>query len=144
MSVLTRQCGALFATALIGVVTAVGGCAASSTVDARTEALRWEYREQLLLATRAINEADLEQAKVHVERARSRAHNFEQERKVDGLEHLIAGAEALREGEAARVRAEWSQIEDPALSREVRIRARAIGIEVPASPQPIAGKESQE
>ncbi len=134
---------ALAAAAMLASAGVSVGCS-STSVDPQAEAARWEYQEQLLLATQAVNSTDLEQARVHVEKARARAFNFEQQRKVDSLERLIAGAEALREGDAARARAEWAQIEDPALNREVRRKANQIGIEVPTSPPEIAGKERGE
>jgi len=129
---------------VIGVFLGAGvsACSGSGSVDPTAEARRWEFREQLILATRAINQADLDQAKLHVQKARSRAFNFEQQRQVEGLTHLIAGAEALRQGDGARARSEWSQIEDPALLREVRGKARAIGIEV--TPDAVANRAEQE
>jgi len=134
---------ALGAAAILATAALSSGCS-SPSVDPQTEALRWEFREQLVLATQAINSTDLEQARAHVEKARVRAFNLEQQRKVDSLERLIAGAEALREGDAERARAEWARIEDPALNREVRRKANQIGIEVPATPTEIAGKERGE
>lgn len=130
-----RTHAAVHALILLAVVSAgtlaPAGCSSSPAVDPQTEARRWEFREQLILATRAINNADLEQARIHTSNAQARAATFEQNRKVEGLMRLIAGAEALRDGDADRARDEWARIEDPDLSREVRVKARNIGIDIP-------------
>lgn len=122
---------------------AVAGCGSSPKLDPQAEAMRYEFREQMILATRAFSDDNLEETKLHVARAKGRAFNFEQQRKVESFEHLVAGAEALRNGDADTARSEWSRIQDPALNREVRAKARDIGIDVPAVDATVAEKESQ-
>lgn len=114
----------------------MAGCHAAPSAESKA-AGGSDYRtfqEQLLLSTRAINAGDLELARVHLDEAGAAADNAKQLRKVDSLEQLITGAEALLGGEPDRARDEWSRIEEPHLSREVRHKARLIGMDVPMEP----------
>lgn len=140
-SVAQRVCRGGMAVVLPAVLM-LGACqSASKTSEADAEALRWQYREQVLLATQAINEGNLKQAKEHVRSARGKAFSRTQQRKLQSLESLIAGAEALRSGDGSMAAAEWSQIRDPSLLAEVREKARRIGVDVPESP--VDEKEEQ-
>lgn len=91
----------------------------------------WQYQDQLILATEAINAGDLTVAKEHLAKADVAAASPGQNRKVRSLERLVAGTEALMAGEPDRARAEWAGIEEPHLKREVRHKARLIGMDVP-------------
>ncbi len=93
--------------------------------------LHSQYRDHLTYATEALNEGDLEKAKSHLDRAGAFATNPKQNRKVRSLKRLVAGTEALMAGEPDTARAEWAQIEDPHLNREVRHKARLIGMDIP-------------
>ncbi|MEE8519287.1 MAG: hypothetical protein V3S98_09205, partial [Dehalococcoidia bacterium] len=86
------------------------------------------------LSTEAINAGDLERARAYLREAQTVAANPSQARKVQSLEHLILGAEALRDGDPMLTRVEWSKIDEPSLSREVRHKARLFGIHVPIVP----------
>ncbi len=127
--------------ALVAVALAPLGCASARSKNERNDAIRAEFRDRLVLACEAINRSDLEQATEHVDAARERAVGAEAELKVESLEHVIAGAEALRAGDVEATRDAWSRIEDPALQREVRASARLIGIDLPAAPQAVASRE---
>jgi hypothetical protein len=129
--------------ALLPALLLLGACQSASKqeADADAEALRWQFREQVLLATQAINNGDLNQAKKHVRSAKGKAFSRSQQRKIQSLESLIAGAEALREGDGSMAAAEWSQIQDPSLQAEVRKKARRIGVDVPENP--VNEKEEQ-
>jgi hypothetical protein len=121
----------LYVMACLGWIGLLVGCQARPSVDVSAETLRWEYQEQMILATRAIQADRLEQAKVHLAAARAKAFTFHQERKVESLERLIAGAEALRSGNGEAAREHWARIADPTLNSEVRSKAKLIGIDVP-------------
>lgn len=97
------------------------------------------FRQNIVAATEAIQRGDLEQAEVHLADARPLAQTPEQQRKVRSLESLIAGAEAMMQGDGLTASAYWSRIEDPYLRRQVRRQARSIGIQVPISPVASAG-----
>jgi len=127
---------------LIMALSAAGGCSGSPSTG-EVQAIRFEFRTQLVQATQAINEGEFERARGHLERARSRAINEELERKVTSLEHLIDGAEALRSGDADLARSEWLQIRDPALRREVAEKARQIGIDLESSNAAFAREEGR-
>jgi hypothetical protein len=93
-----------------------------------------EFRQQLSLSVASINSGDLEAARAQLRDARAAAAAPAQVRKVDSLEQLIDGAEALRAGDLDGARAAWSRIQEPQLGREVRHKARLIGVEVPMVP----------
>ncbi len=87
---------------------------------------------QLLTAsTQALGAGDLELARQYLDQARAVAATPEQQVKVDSLDRLIDGTEALRAGDPDGARSAWSQIQEPHLSREVRHKARLIGLDVP-------------
>ena len=119
--------------ALVGLVL-LGGCQSGQKAEEQEAALRWQFQEQAIRCTQAIQAGDLEQARVHLSAAKAKALWHEQERQVQSLEKLIAGAEALMTGDGALARAEWSRIEDPRLSREVRVKAKLIDVDVPLMP----------
>lgn len=88
-------------------------------------------------STASIGRGDLDAAKAELAEAKGHASGFHQRRQVRSLADLIAGAEALMAGEVERARAAWSRIEDPRLQREVRIKAKAMGIHVPLQSTPV-------
>ena len=89
------------------------------------------FREKLTLTAQSINAGDLDTARLQLTRTRATVATPRQLQKVDDLELLIVGAEALREGKPDGARTAWGQIEEPHLRREVRHKARLIGLEVP-------------
>jgi len=107
------------------------GCASPPIADTAAVASRSQFREPLTASTRAIAFGDLAQARQHLGQARAAATGHGQQVKVQSIEHLIAGTEALMVGDADGARTAWAQIEEPHLSREVRHKARLIGIDVP-------------
>ncbi len=115
------------------VVVGAGGCAATPSAEQSAADYR-QFSEQLNLSTLAINAGDLEQARVSLKAAASSATRPAQKQKVQSLDHLIAGAEALRSGDPEGARNEWSRIEEANLAREVRHQARLIGLDVPMVP----------
>jgi hypothetical protein len=87
---------------------------------------------QLLTAsTQALGAGDLELARQYLDQARAVTVTPAQQVKVDSLDRLIDGTEALRAGDPDGARMAWSQIQEPHLSREVRHKARLIGLDVP-------------
>ncbi len=107
------------------------GCASPPIADTAAVASHNRFQEPLTASTRAIAAGDLEQARQYLGQARAAAANHHQQVKVESIEHLIAGTEALMVGDPDRARTAWAQIEEPHLSREVRHKARLIGIDVP-------------
>ena len=119
-------------TLLLAAVIGLAGCA--TTPRAQTESAvtsHQAFRDQLALTTQAINAGDLDEAKLRLSRTRTTVTTPRQVEKVGGLEMLIVGAEALRAGDPDGARAAWAKIEEPKLRREVRHKARLIGLEVP-------------
>jgi hypothetical protein len=108
------------------------GCAAGPAADSAPAVVDHQaFRDQLARTAQAVNAGDLEEAKSQLRQARSSTTTTRQAQKVEGLEQLIAGAEALRAGDPEGARSAWARIEEPHLRREVRHKARLIGLEVP-------------
>ena len=109
----------------------LSGCASPPNADTAAVASRNRFQEPLAASTRAIAAGDLDKARQYLVQARAAAADHHQQVKVDSVEHLIDGTEALMVGDPDRARTAWAQIEEPHLSREVRHKARLIGIDVP-------------
>jgi len=123
------RCALALATAVV-----LAGCH-TTTVDPNAGArAQVAFDEQLGMAAQAINVGDLHSARDFVREARAAATTARDHQKVESLDHLISGAEALRTGDPDGARAEWSRIEEPRLAREVRHKARMIGVDVPMEP----------
>ena len=119
-------------TLLLAAVAVLTGCAAGGPAD--TESVTADvgaFRDQLALTTQAINAGALDEAKMQLSRTRATVRSPRQVQKVDDLHLLIVGAEAMRAGDPVGARTAWAQIEEPHLRREVRHKARLIGLEVP-------------
>lgn len=116
---------------LLAAVAVMSGCHGCAAVDPAGAAV---FRQQLSLAAASINAGDLEIARAQLRDARAVAGAPAEVRKVDSLEQLIDGADALRAGDLDGARAAWSRIQEPQLGREVRHKARLIGVEVPRVP----------
>jgi hypothetical protein len=117
---------------LLAVAILLTGCATAIPDEGGLNEIHNEaFIDHLTLTTEAINAGDLDQAKARLGRARAATATARDVQKVDGLEHLIAGAEALRSGNPEGAKSAWAQIEEPRLRREVRHKARLIGLEVP-------------
>ncbi len=126
-----RGWGRLLLPSLVAVAIFPGGCASPPNADTAAAAGRSRFQEPLTASTRAIAAGDLEQARHYLGQARVAATDHDQQVKVDSIAHLIAGTEALMVGDADRARTAWAQIEEPHLCKEVRHKARLIGIDVP-------------
>ena len=100
----------LVGTLALVMLLGLGGCQSASRLDAMEAANRTAFNQKLAASTQAIQAGDLQQAKVHLEAARSKAAGYEQNRKVQSLAQLIGGAEALIDGNAATASTQWSQI----------------------------------
>jgi len=112
-------------------VTMLTGCATPPTADTAAVTSHQQFQEPLAASTQAIAAGDLVGARAYLGQARAVAAGHDQQVKVESIEHLIAGTEALMVGDPDRARTAWAQIEEPHLGREVRHKARLIGIEVP-------------
>lgn len=129
----------LSALCVLGTATWLAGC--QSTGSQAWEELRagryQNFQTNLTLTTEAINAGELAQAREHLKGTERLASSAAQRRKVQSLEQLIDGAEALRDGDPDKARIAWAQIEEPRLRREVRHKARLIGMDVPRTPSEI-------
>ena len=122
-------------TLLLATVALLTGCAAGPAASPEPVVVDHQaFRNQLVRTTQAVNAGDLETAKAQLRRARAATTTTRQAQKVDDLHLLIVGAEALRVGNPVGARTAWAQIEEPHLRREVRHKARLIGLEVPMGP----------
>lgn len=93
------------------------------------------FQNNLAASMEAVNAGDLQGAKQSLEAGCGCAKEYEQKRLCSSMEELIAGAEAMMAGNVAQAKTAWSKIEDPQLSREVRVKASAVmGLEVPMVP----------
>lgn len=117
------------------------GCSNSTKASLKLERQTAECHRQVVLCTQAIGAGDLAQAAEHLAMAEAQATSFEQRRQVQSLGKLLEGAEALMAGDGLAASQAWSQIEDPQLSREVRIKAQLIGMDVPLNPAPALAQE---
>jgi outer membrane biogenesis lipoprotein LolB len=126
------RCGAplFFAATLV-----LAGCFSMSKTDhgARNGTYYRTYQDQIVQCTQAINAGDLALARVHLDQARAVALSAKQQRKVNSLDYLIDGTAALMSGDPDGARLAWAKIDEPHLSREVRHKARLIGMDVPMS-----------
>jgi len=113
---------------LIVAVVFLPGCQSGQKA---TRAGQERFRQNVSACTQAIRAGDLADAKALLAKADDDARSFDQKRKTQSLGGLIDGAEALMDGNAQLARAKWSQIEDPLLGREVRVKANLIGMDVP-------------
>ena len=104
-----------------------------TAADLRREA----FQEHLTLSAMAVNGGALDEARDHLDHAREAAFSPSQRAKVDSLAHLIDGAETLMTGDVGATESHWSQIEDPALRRELEAEAAGAGIQ-------LAGSEAME
>ncbi|MBL4699858.1 MAG: hypothetical protein JKX85_01240 [Phycisphaeraceae bacterium] len=107
------------------------GCSSTQKVDlARQERFQTALRQ----CTKAINKGDLDNAQTHLAKVNKNALNHSEKRKAQSLTKLVAGAQALVDGDAKLARNEWSNIADPRLARQVRTRAKLIDVTVPLQP----------
>ncbi len=116
---------------LIMLVSVLSGCSSTPLVEGEAEAL---YRMRMRAAADAIAQAELETARIHLTEARSLAMTERQVERVESLEKLRGGAAAMMEGNVEAARVQWSQIEDPDLSNQVRRLAGNMGVSVPTTP----------
>lgn len=94
------------------------------------------FREQMDKGIESVQAGDLEMAQLHVDSVRPCAKTFNQKRMVESMDGLISGAEAMMDGDPLQARADWANIPDPQLNRQVRINADVVmGVKVPVIPE---------
>ena len=120
---------------MLVVAVVVVGCQSSPDigVDQRTTNRYQACSELVMLSTQSIKAGDLAQAREYLKGAAASATAARQQQQIRSLTRLVDGAEALRDGDPDRARAEWARIEEPRLRREVRHKARLIGLDVPTA-----------
>lgn len=92
------------------------------------------YNSNMNKCTESVKAGDLAVAKQYVSQAKLEAVTFDQKRQVESMEKLIEGAEALMEGKVETAKVCWSNIPDPQLCREVRVKAKTVmDLEIPAT-----------
>ncbi|QDU70937.1 hypothetical protein [Mucisphaera calidilacus] len=85
-------------------------------------------------ATVAIQTADLELAKLEIAAAASESKQDRERERVSSLAYLVAGSEAVMEGDARLAGAYWSNISDPGLRAQVAQSADRLRVTVPDTP----------
>jgi len=129
-----KRSGLSCALPLAAAAVLLTGCQSTPSVDAAV--LRQQtFEHELEQSTAAIRAGDLDDARGHVDHAAANASSPREHEKAESLSRLIAGAQALMDGDAAAARTEWSLIDDPVLRGEVRAKARRVGFDVPATPE---------
>lgn len=117
--------------ASLGVVLLAAGCAAPKPAPPRAELNVASYEVQMALvsATEAVRVGDLEAARQHVSTGRAAGGSPYQRTKLDSLEQLINGAEAMMAGDVVGAREQWNRIVDPHLRREVDQKLEQKGLQ---------------
>lgn len=82
-------------------------------------------------ATAAIKSGDLTEARSMLDKASNASPNDYQQMQIRSLQSVADGAEAMMEGDTSAAASHWSQIEDTELRRQMQIKARQYGINVP-------------
>ena len=118
------------------VAGAIGGCQSTqkSTAFQESPQPRESYRfdRALEASIDAVRMGDLATAESHIEAARLEAATYEQQRQVESMAELCAGARAMQAADTRAAKQHWAAISDPHLNREVRNQVQVVlGIEVP-------------
>ena len=93
------------------------------------------FQNNLADSIEAVKAGDLQGAKQSLEAGCDCAKEYEQQRLCSSMEELIAGAQYMMDGQVAQAKTAWSNIADPHLSRQVRVKASAVmDLEVPMVP----------
>ncbi|MEQ9461420.1 MAG: hypothetical protein RIG82_10770 [Phycisphaeraceae bacterium] len=90
--------------------------------------------QHLRSATTAIQSSNLEGAKAEVAAAADETRRERERAKVASLAYLIAGSEAMMQGDGRMAGAYWSNIPDPKLRQQVAQKAERLTVQVPANP----------
>ena len=94
------------------------------------------FKEQMDRGIEATQAGDLVMAQQYVDAVRPCAKTFNQKRMVQSMDGLISGAQAMMDGDPLQARADWANIPDPQLNRQVRINADVVmGVKVPLIPE---------
>ena len=94
------------------------------------------FKDNMTDSVSAVQAGQLDQAAELLDSVSDCAKSYKQKRQLESMQELIEGSRAMMNGNATQAKASWSQIRDPQLNREVRIKADSvIGIEVPMIPQ---------
>ncbi len=130
-NVIENETGLLLLFALLMGLLLLSGCSSGQKIDRVRQA---RFKTQLRQCTHAINKGDLDKAKTHLAKVNKDAASHNEKRQAQSLTKLVLGADALMDGDAKRARAEWSNIADPRLARQVRTGASLIDVKVPLQP----------
>lgn len=84
--------------------------------------------------TVALQVADLEAAKAELAEAASESKKDRERDRISSLSYLIAGLEAVLEGDAKLAGAYWSNIRDDELRAQVSEKAKRLLVTVPEEP----------
>ena len=121
---------------LVLVAGVIGGCRSTqkSMVFDSTPATQdvRRFDRALKASIEAVQAGNLAEAESHIDAARSEAATYEQQRQVDSMAELCAGARAMLAADASAAKRHWTAIRDPHLNREVRNQVQVVlGLEVP-------------
>ncbi|MBI9018436.1 MAG: hypothetical protein JEZ07_14380 [Phycisphaerae bacterium] len=98
----------------------------------KSDVYKTTWKQDMSQCVEALQNGNLDEAESILELSQNRATTFERKRQHDSLKHLIAGSRAMTDGNVVEAREHWAQIEDPALSFQVRKQVEIVmGIDVP-------------
>ena len=110
------------------------GVGCSSTAFEREQQRLTSLDDAMRSAAERLNAADLPAAGEQLDAADGLADSDYERRKIESLRRVIAGAEALGEGDGDAAADEWSRIPSPTLRYEVQEKAAGVGVQVPDAP----------
>ena len=125
---------AAWALALAGLLAPLTLAGCSSTAFTREQTRLERLDEAMRSAAADLNAADLDAAAEHLDQAERLADKDFERRKVQSLRQVVAGVEALRDGDGAGAADAWARIPSPTLRYEVQEKAAGVGIQVPDRP----------
>ncbi|MEO1236597.1 MAG: hypothetical protein AAFX76_07395 [Planctomycetota bacterium] len=108
-------------------LTVAAGCQSAPKVDQRL----LDYRSAMGSATESIQASEFDGARGHIDTALRLAQDEVERQKAQSLGHLVDGTEAYAQGDVLGAKSKWEQISDPVLYREVRRKARVLGVSLP-------------
>jgi hypothetical protein len=117
---------------LLAMAGLLGGCQNKNNIA---------YQMHLEKSVNLLRAGDVDGASQSVDAARLYAKSYDQKRSLESMDQLIGGSMAMLKGDVTQAKNDWSNIADPHLSREVRVKANVVmGVKVPLVPE---AKETQ-
>ena len=108
----------------VATLTAITGCQAPQA-----------FQQSLTQATQDISQGQLDSARSSLMHARSLASGPRDRQKVDDLNAIVDGAQAMISGRATSAAQAWSRVQDPDLRKQIQREANAMGLDLDGQPQ---------